>query len=188
MKKILLLVLFCVAVSKDIKSQITKGNWMVGGLINYSRTNYNSENYGPTHIFYNVQIKPNVGYFITDKLASGLKIGFSKTGDNVGGTSGYLTYTDFNIGPFIRYYFLKKDNLINVLTEGSYQYGFEHGNSGGPNKNSIALSAGPVVYFNSSVGLEFLITYSTYKFSSISGSNNTILFGFGLQIHLETDK
>ncbi len=172
-------------VSTAIQGQITKGNWMIGGGISYASSNYNSENYGASHTSYNFQVKPNIGYFIIDNLAAGVKVGVGKIGDKGLRTS----YTDFNFGPFCRYYFLNSEKNVNVIAEGGYQYGFEKGTT--PlkiSKNTFTLSAGPVVYFNTVVGLEFLISYSTYKFSGIKGSNNTIMFGLGLQIHLEREK
>ncbi|MGE5107926.1 MAG: outer membrane beta-barrel protein [Sphingobacteriales bacterium] len=188
MQKILFFFLCLTFYSLYADSQINKNNWMIGGNISYSRTNYNSQNYGAPHTAYNLQIKPNIGYFVADKLAIGLKVGIDKSGSKDANTTFYLSYTDFNIGPFIRYYLLSKERTVNLLTEAAYQYGFEGGNYDKTSKNSFTFSAGPVAYFNSSVGLEFLITYSTYKFSGINGSNGTIQFGFGLQVHLEKDK
>lgn len=173
-------------ITSAANSQITKRNWMLGGIINYASTNYNSENYGATHTAYNLQIKPNIGYFFIDKLAAGIKTGIGKTGQK-GGTN----YTDFNIGPFFRYYFLNQDKNVNILSEGMYQYGFEGSLSGSNNstsKSTFTFSAGPVIYFNTVVGLEFLISYSTYKFSGIKGSNNTVMVGLGLQVHLEREE
>lgn len=172
--------------SRNSNSQITKGNWMLGGNISYASTNYNSENYGVPHNAYNLQVRPNVGYFFIDKLAAGIKTGIGKTG-----AKGGPNYTDFNIGPFFRYYFLNQDKNVNIISEGMYQYGFEGSVSGSNNstsKSTFAFSAGPVIYFNTVTGLEFLISYSTYKFSGIKGSNNTIMIGLGLQVHLEKEK
>lgn len=164
--------------------QITKGNWMLGGNISYASTNYNSENYGVPHTSYNLQVRPNIGYFFIDKLAAGIKVGIGKTGDK-GGTN----YTDFNIGPFCRYYILNPEKNANIIAEGGYLYGFETGTaSEKASKNTFMISAGPVIYFNTVVGLEFLISYSSYRFNGIKGSNNTVMVGLGLQVHLEREK
>jgi hypothetical protein len=186
MKKITTLTLLLVFLSVSSKSQITKGNWMLGGVVSYASTNYNSENYGAPHTIYDLELKPNIGYFFIDKLAAGIKTGIGITGDKRVGN-----YTDFNIGPFFRYYLLNKDKNVNILSEGMYQYGFEGSLSGSNNstpKNTFTFSAGPVIYFNTVVGLEFLISYSSYKFSDIKGSNNTVMVGLGLQVHLERNK
>lgn len=157
----------------------------VGGVINYASTNYNSTNYGQPHTAYNLQIKPNIGYFFIDKLSAGLRANISKVGDRDRSQS----YTDFNIGPYLRYYLLKTDKLINVVTEAGYLYGFEKGSTPEKtSKNSFSFSAGPVIYFNNVVGFEMLLSYSTYKFSNLAGSNNTVMVGIGLQVHLEKEK
>jgi hypothetical protein len=169
-------------ISIAANSQITQGNWLVGGSISYASTNYNSVNFGPSHTSYDLRISPNVGFFFADKAAGGIIAGISKVGDRDRGQS----YTDFNIGPYFRYYLLSSEKEINVVTETAYLYGFEKGTT--PDKapkNTFNFSAGPVFYFNSAVGLEMLVSYSIYKYSAFDGSNNTIRFGIGLQVHLD---
>ena len=60
-----------VSFSLNSFSQITKGNWLVGGSGTYSSTKYNSAQSidGKTSTF---QISPNIGYFFVDKLACGV--------------------------------------------------------------------------------------------------------------------
>ena len=53
--------------------------------------------------------------------------------------------------------------------------------------NRASFFAGPVFYFNESVGLEFTVGYSTTKSFQIKG-NKSILMGLGIQFHLEKDK
>ncbi len=171
-------------ITSAANSQITKKNWMLGGEVSYASTNYNSENYGIPHTAYDLQIKPNIGYFFIDKLSTGLKASIEVTGDK----SRSQSYTDFNIGPFLRYYFLSPEKYVNVITEASYLYGFEKGSTPEKtSKNTFSFSAGPVVYFNNVVGLEMLVSYASYQFSGIKGSNKTIMVGLGLQVHLERD-
>lgn len=170
-------------------SQVTKGNWLVGGNINFSSTNYKSDA-GSKSVGFDFKLTPNIGYFIADKFATGIKAGIGKNGRKAEGTTVSATYTDFNIGPFLRYYLLSPERQFNILTEVTYQYGFAGGNGGSkkPMKSTFAFAAGPVIYFNNSVGLEFLIGYSTYKYATFSGSNKTFQFGLGLQVHLERNK
>ena len=171
----------------NAKSQITKGNWLVGGNAGFASTTYNSEA-GSRNTGFTIQIAPDIGYFIAHKFATGLKVGFGKEGYKATGTSVYSTYIDAKFGPFLRYYFLPADNQLNILIESTYQYGFEKGNVSTINKNTYSLSAGPVVYFNTTAGLEFLIGYSSYKYVGIAGSNGSVQVGLGLQVHLERDK
>lgn len=189
MKKIKLAIISSVILSLTAKSQITKNNWMLGGVINYSSIHRNSENYGPSQVGYRFNINPNVGYFVVNKFAVGIKTSIGKEGYKTPGTQGYNKYSDFNIGPYFRYYFLNTEKNINILSEAMYQYGFEKGNQNDPaSKNTFVFSGGPVFYFNTVVGMEFLISYSTSKFSGIKGSNNIVMIGVGLQVHLEKEK
>lgn len=174
----------------DARGQITKGYWMMGGNINYSSITTKSEA-STQNTEYNIQIVPDIGYFFADKLVAGLKSNINKQGTKLtGDSSGYNRYTDFNIGPFVRYYFLRKDKIINLLAEGDYEYGFNASSIGETkgehtSKNTLAISAGPVAYFNSSVSLEFLMGYSSEKFVHFRGRNNTIKLSLGLQFYLE---
>lgn len=184
MNKIIALALCMLICVLAATGQITKNNWMVGGTISYASTNYNSINYGDAHTAYNLEVKPNVGYFFIDKLSAGLKSSIGITGDK----SRSQSYTDFNIGPYVRYYLLNSEKYVNVITEAGYLYGFEKGSTPEKTqKNTFCFSAGPVLYFNNVVGMEVLLSYSTYKYSGFTGNNNTIMVGLGLQIHLEKE-
>jgi hypothetical protein len=65
-----------------------------------------------------------------------------------------------------------------------YQYGF----SANYKMNTLAINAGPVIYLNKAVGLEFLLGYSTTKFVKYDGWNSSLQLGIGLQVHLEKHK
>jgi hypothetical protein len=98
--------------------------------------------------------------------------------------------TIINIGPFVRYYFLDAENIVNLFAESGYAYGSITGKGQGEGQhlNTFAFLGGTVVYFNSSVGLEFLIAYSTTKALGFPGADNEIKLGIDFQIHLENDK
>lgn len=83
-------------------------------------------------------------------------------------------FITFGFGPFLRYYFLGVNKQFNVHTDGSYQYnieqsgGFSSSNSTPDpvpitqySKNTFSIAAGPVIYFNTSVGLAFLKDHVT---------------------------
>lgn len=166
-----------------LQAQITKGNWMLGGNINFTSLKSQSQASSPNNA-YDIRINPMAGYFFTDKLATGLKTGITLLGQRGTGNV-YSTYNIFDAGPFIRYYLLPVDNRVNILTEAVYQYGSEGNKNQNTAKNTFAFTTGAVAFFNSSVGIEFLATYSTWKFSGFEGSNSTIQLGIGLQVHLE---
>lgn len=175
------------------KCQLDKGIWLVGGTGNFlsSKNTYTSSAYSQTSDRIDIKISPDIGYFVIDKLAVGLRPSFSKYKDQVNSTGGgYSNVNRFEIGPFIRYYFLKTDNPYNILTDISYQYGSYWFKPTKGNINTFSASAGSVIYFNTSVGLELLMGYYSRKeVIQQNGDNITKQKGFqigiGFQIHLE---
>jgi len=186
MQKLILFIIIIIF-SNNVNCQVTKGNWLFGGSVSFSSTTFNSEA-GQKNSLFSIKLSPEIGYFIANKLAVGTKINFDKQGLKATGTSIYSTFTDANFGPFIRYYFLSTEKQFNILAEGSCQFGFIEGNTVKTSKNTFSFAIGPVIYFTSSAGLEFLIGYTTYKYVGFAGYNNNVQFGIGFQIHLEKDK
>jgi len=181
-----LLITFCFYAN----GQITKGNWLVGGTGKfYSYTSqYTSATYSNEAKYTQIDISPNIGYFVTDKLAFGVRPSFSSIKGEVTTTGGGSTNTQrYWIGPFGRFYFLQPDKQFNILTDISYQYGFFGGIPNGK-LNQFSAMVGPVVYFNSSIGIEFLLGYSS-SLEDVEGYQKETRKGFqigiGFQIHLE---
>ena len=125
---------------------------------------------------------PNLGYFFIDKFAAGIKglVEHEKVGF---GTSSPTKQTFYGIGPFARYYFLPTNKQVNVFAEGNYQHYISE--PGSEKSNSYSVLAGTVVYFNSSVGLEFTAGYSITKNKASNLTYKIIQVGLGFQIHLE---
>src|SRR5690606_16024122 len=87
---------------------------------------------------------------------------------------------------FMRYYFLNSGNRVNLIGETSYEYGYNSSNNGASdNHNIFTISAGPVIYFNSSVGIELTANYELLNGSTGTASAKTVYFNIGFQIHLE---
>lgn len=182
MKNILLFI--SISLYQHTNAQITSNNWLLGGNISLANTR-NTIELTSQNSYYDVQINPNIGYFLMDKFAVGLKTSITFLGLKAIGTDSYTKYNTYDIGPFFRYYFLPTDNTINLLAEGAYQYGYFGDGNINDSKNTFAFSTGAVAFFNSSVGMEFLISYASYRSPGFSGSNGTIQLGIGLQVHLE---
>lgn len=171
--------------------QIDKGTWLVGGTGKFYTytSDYSSAAYNNTAKYTQIDISPAGGYFVADKLAFGIKPTFSSIKGKVttlgGGSTNVQRYW---IGPYGRYYILEKEKPYNIVTEVSYQFGiFNAGGQRGGLSNFSAL-AGPVIYFNSSVGIEFLLGYSYSKEDVEQGSKEIkkgFQIGVGFQIHLE---
>lgn len=82
---------------------------------------------------------------------------------------------------------LDNEKRINFLAEVSYRLGFDKGNAWQTSTNTYAGGLGCVTFFNSSVGLEFMVNYISDKFNDYAGRNNTIQIALGLQVHLIKD-
>ena len=183
MKKSISFFLFACIFFNPIFSQITKKNWLVGG--NGTFLSSKSESSSATSITSSrtlLRIEPNIGYFFIDQFVGGIQgvIDYEKL--SVGSTNNSGTY--YSIGPFLRYYFLKKEKEFNIFSETSYSHLFSGNNSSGSNTYSIALGA--VLFFNSSVGLEFIPRYSITKNNDLTYKNFQLALGF--QIHLLKEK
>ncbi|PHR69434.1 MAG: hypothetical protein COA67_10710 [Lutibacter sp.] len=181
MKKILLTTIFAFAISLTVQSQITEGNWMVGGSGSYNHITVDNDN-GTVNKNSRLTIKPDVGYFILDKLVVGSSMGYYhyKSID-------FDSYNkNYSIGLFSRYYFLKSNKRFNLFTQIHYDRVFFETKSSNlvkGNGNRYGLKVGQVIFFNSSVGLEFSIDYEkeVYEFNTVNNINVNI----GFQIHLE---
>lgn len=192
MKKIILLLSISSFLQSEAKSQITKGNWMVGGNASFV---FNNAYSGSTNTrTTTLNLAPDIGYFFIDKLAGGIKASFYNNHIQFGAPNdNYSTFTIYSIGPSVRYYLLPEDNMYNILGEISYLFSNQKIRTNIPpvsntNLNNFSISAGPVIYFNSSVGLEFLLNYVSGGNSFSSKRSNSFGAGIGLQIHLERDK
>ncbi len=173
--------IFCYA-----NGQITQGNWLVGGTskISSDKNSVNNETIS------NIQISPNIGYFIWDNLAAGMKLNilFMRHALPSSSGTGYINTNDISAGPFARYYFLKNENSINIFLEGSYAYG-KYTSAGyyqivGGQKSSFLFSGGPVFYFNSSVGIEIAAGYYNNNDITAKVINHGFQLAIALQVHL----
>lgn len=193
MNKITIPVLCMILYGFIADAQITKGNWMVGGNAGFSARKERGAGKVDKTLF---DIQPGTGYFFADKLAAGLKLGYSKGTNRTIGDNTYSEGKDikYTFGPFARYYFLSADNPFNILANAGYRYGIRKGRGGSPttvtawsryDTHTFAFSAGTVLFLNSCVGLELLLGYSTEKVVHYRGSDGSLLLNVGLQIHLE---
>ncbi len=172
--------------------QITKGNWMVGGNFNYSNSKRSGT--GVTNDKGRViNILPQAGYFIINKLALGLvsRMYFQKVKYTLpNGAEISNAQSNLGIGPFIRYYFLPTTNRVNIFcnAKGFYAETFIKSVSQRFNDVDFAFDAGLVVFANSSVGIEFTIGYFNSKAIGRDAHQSDLKIGVGFQIHLERDK
>lgn len=171
--------------AKDLNSQITKKNWLVGGSADFSSIQHRSDA-APEYNAIQFQLSGIVGYFIFDKFVTGLKPGYDNSTVKTVGSP--VSSNMLAIGPFVRYYFLPNESRVNLLVETTYQFGFNW-SSGNQTLHShqISIEAGPEIFFNTSVGIEFTVGYSSLKYPGYRGSINTVNAGIGFQFHLEKE-
>lgn len=178
----------------NANSQLTKGNWLLGGNGSlYSGKNTFTSTVNSIEVeAINISINPSIGYFLSDKLVLGIRPGFTKNKAELIpiGTGANTNENRLNFGPFARYYFLNTDKQFNLLADISYQYGLYWFTPTKGNRHTFSASAGTVVFFNSSIGLEFLIGYHSEKesrkdgISSISKQQGLQMI-VGFQLYLE---
>jgi hypothetical protein len=184
MKKLKLFTALLLLTTITTNAQITKGNWMVGGSGNFTSYEGKDSNGEVSNKGFGMSIRPNLGYFLVDKFVVGSGIGFSFSKQE-----GYNKSSSFSVSPFVRFYFLKPENKVNLLAEANYNFSqnFNDGVHDG-NYNGYGFKVGPVIYFNNSVGLEITLDYNsttTNPVSSSSSSGSYLQLGLGFQIHLE---
>jgi hypothetical protein len=189
----LLGIFFCTCVH----CQITQRNWLMGGNGSFSHSDETLN--GNVQVNSNtIDLSPNIGYFLVDRLAGGVRLNLNY--QVMKNSNLKARTTTFLGGPFIRYYFLDKENMINIFSEAAIQfYTSRHKgtNNAGDYEtlfdesgiNAYTFSAGPAIFFNSSVALELALSYQRIPLQAFNGNKeqNTIALKIGFQIHLEKE-
>ena len=168
-KTIYTTILICIF-SLTTHSQITEGNWMVGGdAIIRGYKFENSEKFN-----YYAEIFPKVGYFISDKFVVGSEIGVF--------INEATFYTSFV--PFTRYYLLDVEKIVNPFIEGGVGIKIikDRQIESTSNRFIYQLKAGISIFFTNSVGLNVTLNYKdNYPFQS----TQEISVAFGFQVHFK---
>ena len=168
MRKIVMTILLAV-IFITVNAQTQKQDWIVGGRVDLN-TGENS-----THIGFS----PSAGIFVIDNFAIGANflIDYNKSGD--------VKATDFGVGPFLRYYFLK--GMVKPLLHTSVNYlssKYKSPAFSTTKNGSNVLAAGVVALFiNENVSVEILAGYSHTKYKDFDGSGGFSL-GIGFQVYL----
>lgn len=179
-------------------AQINKGDWLVGGVANFSVDKVKNAfafSATSTDNIIMFEISPSVGFFIRKQLALGIFPSIEYLNIKTSGLREQIPYDDkvsktsFFVGPFIRYYFLKYDQerLYNILIDTRYQIGI---NNLQGNIRKFNVMAGPEIFFNSAVGIELLFGYYSQNETNQDQmtkkyKNSGFQVSLGFQIHLE---
>ena len=165
----------------------------VGGNVGFSSSNgENDATIPPKSSSYNLNLRPFVGKFLSEKLAIGLEIDFSLTSRNDANVS---KSSSLGINPFLRYYPVKW-NKFSVFGQGNI--GVEFANSsvkagGNPtsevNRTLTYLNIFPGLAFDISEKLSletainilnFGYSYSTYNLNNSKSNGSNFNIGGGL--------
>ena len=190
--KLITLLCISLAITTGAAAQIKKGQFLIGGNISFESIE-NEGNYAANYETKNFFVSPNIGYFIIEKLAGGLRFdlrSYRSTSPN------NYRQTNTSVSPFIRYYFLPSTKNINVFIDLGYlSYKSKYTNmqpqsSSYKDKSSgYSISAGPVMFLTKQVALEFILGYKYIKADGFNDyKSSTFNTGLGLQIHLGKEK
>ena len=179
MKKLVLGAAFAaIALAGTANAQIQEGNWMVGGHVaDFKFTNG-----------FNMNLTPNVGYFVKDNWAVGAQVGLHVASPK--GSSD--TQTDWTVGAFTRYYFNPNevDGLLNhgrFFAEGSVGFGGDNSSSGAStNGADLGIGAGYAYFITPNVSLDALLKFNALVGGGSSSGKGNLGLGVGFQIYLPT--
>ncbi len=185
------ILLICIAAfcSVQVQSQVEKNNWLAGGDIVFSSTRQRSEASAGLTVS-SLKAEPAIGYFVIDKFAAGLKLGYTNLLNRESADQSKRDII-YSAGPFVRYYFLPAGKPYNILINGEYMYNLMRFTSRRPGNNAsrskshttaFAFDAGTVVFLNNTVGLELLIGYHGEQYSQLYAG--TLQATVGLQVYM----
>ncbi len=176
-----------------VKAQTEKNSWLAGGNIGFTSSTQKfsgvSDYSFKTSEF---QINPGFGYFVINNLAVGVNVSFVSTHTsetNMPGTESN-TSTTFATGPFLRYYFNVAEKT-KIFIHGGANWGSYKPGSEDPSLSisMYEVKAGPAIFLNPHVALEFTVGYQTSSYKSDEKSTtNGFDIGVGFQIHLGSKK
>ena len=169
--------------------QLDKKTWLVGG--NGRFQSYTIKDRPPYEYnngkYKEINVAANVGYFLKDKFALGLRTSYDKLKINYDIANGKSNGDWLSFGPFGRYYFLEKEKSFNLLIDCGYQFGsFIDLSKKTSSSNTLAIMGGAELFFNSTAGLEVLLGYynKTEKFSDGNKRKSGFQVSIGFQLHL----
>jgi hypothetical protein len=201
MKRFLLLICLF-SINSASFSQINKGQWLMGGNASFSSSKgYVIESGSPTGSTNGksttLQLSPNAGYFITDKLAAGARVSLTSFETKSPNDVFDISSTQVSLSPFVRYYFLPKTEKLNLFADAGYAYGRSKNTSkvsipGTPSSNSTSkgtsngyyISVGPAIFLNPNTALELTLSYNYNKLKDLDNTGKSFLVGVGFQINL----
>lgn len=191
MKKVLLsavaLLAFGFANAQEEKSNggFSKGDVFVSGSFGITSDKAYDMNSGDLLKTNGFSIAPKVGFFVTENIAIGGKLGFGSSKVEVDGVSGENKVNDLTVGAFGRYYFTP-GSQFSLFGDLGVDYMSTNYDSMDLKRNGInaGLGLGMNYFVSSNFSLEAglgLLNFSSMKFD-FDGAENETSFGLGANL------
>jgi hypothetical protein len=123
MRKNLLLPLLFFLLSYSAHAQLSAGSWMLGGgfglTTGSSTSSFSTTNMETTSRTFNFSLAPRIGYFVHDRIAIGMGLGYGRTMNRSGENREQLTI--YSGGPFARVYHMVSERA-GFFGQGSLGY------------------------------------------------------------------
>lgn len=177
-----IIVILFMFLSVNTFSQLSKDQWLIGGnaLFSYSQSKQLKLS--------TLQISPGAGYFFKDRIASGIRLGFSAE-TNYSGEK--FRNTTISIAPFLRYYFFQSVQKVNLFADAGFGFAwskyknFTYNQLYTYNYHSLSFMIGSAVFLNEHTALEITLGYTYLSRGPVDSTvTNRLQIGIGLQIHL----
>lgn len=192
MKKVLLsavaLLAFGFANAQEEKSTnggFSKGDVFVSGSFGITSTKAYDMNSGDLLKTNGFTIAPKVGFFVTENIAVGGKLGFGSSKVEIDGVSGESKVNDLTVGAFGRYYFTPSSQF-SLFGDLGVDYMSTNYDSMDLKRNGInaGLGLGMNYFVSSNFSIEAglgLLNFSSMKFD-FDGAENETSFGLGANL------
>lgn len=165
-------------ISISLNAQITKGNWLVGGDVSFSYSKSKPDSSVDSEAF-EIDLSPNIGYFFFNKLAVGSQFDFLVS--RYKSDTGNSNFETLFLSPFIKYYFLDNEKILNPFIESSYRFSLQNENK----SKQFSAKGGLAIFVNNSVAYEVFLNYLNYTTHNRYAGSHSLLLGFGIQVHLK---
>jgi outer membrane protein len=155
-----------------------KGDVFVTGAFTFGSTNdkdFDTKTSG-------FEVAPQVGYFLTENIAIGAKLGFASFKEKTAGTTD-VDFSSLSVGAFGRYYFTPADKFSLFAQLGVDYFTAENNLPGGMKFNGLdaGLGAGLNYFVSSNFSIEAgvaVLGFSSEK-ADVTGAKGSTAFNFG---------
>ncbi len=167
-----------------LQAQTSQGNFMIGGGFGFSsQSRQNNNDYVDNYTY----LEPSVGYFVIDNLAVGLNL-FVGGGKFQNGVTDQQ-YSDFGVGPFVRYYVPTSNEKFSFYGQASFFFVNEtftnnvNGDKFREGESRFSIAPGFTYFFTPHWGLDVGLTLFSVVVEDPdrdNNNNNRTYVDFGL--------